>query len=55
MPRDIELTPEWGGIFRYAVAIVEAEIERDRGKEVVIQMLKFGERLYEASKEPERE
>jgi len=45
MPEDILLEPDWQGMFRYAVAIVETEIPVDRGQKIVKEMLEFGGRL----------
>jgi len=45
MPEDITVEPDWQGMFRYAVQIVETEIPVDRGQQVVKEMLEFGGRL----------
>jgi len=42
----IDLTPEWSGLFRYAVAVIKAELPKEKGQEFVIEMLEFGGRLY---------
>jgi hypothetical protein len=39
--------PNWTGMFQYAQFIAEREISEDNGREVVVQMLKYGARLYE--------
>ena len=49
MPEDISVEPDWQGMFRYAVAIVETEIPVDRGQKLVKEMLEFGGRLENMS------
>ena len=49
--RTIDITPEWSGMFRYAEAIVETEIPKDHGQDIVVEMLEYGRRLYEAQKD----
>jgi hypothetical protein len=48
LPDHVDVTPEWGALFRYAVALTRAELPKESGREFVIQMLEFGERLYRA-------
>ncbi len=49
MTSTINLEPNWAGMFRYAVRIAEREISEDKGQEVVVRMLQYGERLYNQS------
>ena len=45
LPDSIDLTPEWQGLFRYAVAIVRAEVPVGNGQAFVVEMLEYGARL----------
>jgi hypothetical protein len=49
MTSTINLEPNWAGMFRYAARIAKSEIPEDKGQEVVVQMLQYGERLYNLS------
>jgi len=41
--------PNWAGMFQYAQSIAEREISENNGRDVVVEMLKYGERLYNLS------
>ena len=48
------MEPNWPGMFRYAVHIVKLSLpenfpDKGPGQQVVVEMLEFGKRLYEAS------
>jgi hypothetical protein len=43
------IEPNWAGMFQYAQSIVEREIPENKGRDVVVEMLKYGARLYEVS------
>ena len=43
------MEPNWPAMFRYAVHIAEMNILQDNGQQVVVEMLEFGKRLYEAA------
>ena len=45
LPDTIDLTPNWQGLFKYAVAIVRAEVPVGNGQALVVEMLEFGARL----------
>ena len=45
MPEDILVEPDWQGMFRFAIRIVETEIPKERGQQIVKEMLEFGGRL----------
>jgi len=49
MTRTINLEPDWAEMFRFAARIAEREISEDKGQQVVVQMLQYGERLYNLS------
>jgi len=55
MTRTINLEPNWADMFRYAARIAEREIPKDKGQEVVVQMLQYGERLYNLSTDGDAE
>ena len=48
------MEPNWPGMFRYAVHIVKLSLpenfpDKGPGQQVVVEMLEFGKRLYEAA------
>jgi len=45
MPEDILVEPDWQGMFKFAIRIVETEIPKEQGRELVKEMLAFGGRL----------
>lgn len=47
--KSINLTPNWQQVFDFTIEIVRKEIEKDNGRELVIEMLQYGKRL-DASK-----
>lgn len=49
--KTIELKPNYSAIFRFAIHIVRAEIAKDSGQELVVEMLEYGKRLHEAREE----
>ena len=42
---DIETTPNWHSMFNYAIRIVQTEIAVSDGQEIVIEMLRYGQRM----------
>ena len=44
----IDLTPHWPSMFRLAVQLCRAGLERGEGRDMVIEMLEFGARLEAA-------
>jgi hypothetical protein len=42
---DIETTPNWHSMFNYAIRIVESEIAETNGQALVIEMLRYGQRM----------
>tara|TARA_Y100001963_G_scaffold140513_1_gene207625 strand:+ start:3153 stop:3398 length:246 start_codon:yes stop_codon:yes gene_type:complete len=47
----ISLEPEWHGMFNFAISLTKDSIPKDKGMDTVIEMLKFGQRLYAENKE----
>ena len=47
--KSIVVEPEWGGMFRYAIQMIKDVVPQDRGREFLILMMEFGERLYDGS------
>ena len=45
MPSDIEVTPNWHNMFNIAVRVVETEIPKERGQALVVEMLRYGQRM----------
>lgn len=49
------IEPHWPGMFRYAVQLVEMNLDEDDGKKFVVEMLQFGQRLSESAERTENE
>ena len=45
MPSDIDVTPNWHSMFNIAVRIVETEIPKEQGQAIVVEMLRYGQRM----------
>ena len=43
--KKIDLTPDWHVFFDLAIGIARDEIDEDKGREVVVEMLEYGQRL----------
>ena len=41
----IDITPDWQGMFRFAIQLVKFELPKDKGQAVVVEMLEYGARL----------
>jgi hypothetical protein len=48
MPETIDITPDWQGVFRFAIQLCRDGMSEDDGSELVIEMLEFGARLEAA-------
>tara|TARA_R110000824_G_scaffold271923_1_gene460408 strand:- start:192 stop:419 length:228 start_codon:yes stop_codon:yes gene_type:complete len=42
---DIEATPNWHSMFNYAIRIVEMNIHETDGQGLVVEMLRYGQRM----------
>ena len=42
---DIDATPNWHTMFNYAIRIVETEIAETNGQALVVEMLRYGQRM----------
>ena len=52
--RDIDITPEWRGMFDVAISITTEQIKPDSGQQFVAEMLQYGKRLCDVKpKQPE--
>ena len=49
--KTMNLEPVWKSMFGLAVQLVKDGLPKERGKDVVIQMLEFGGKLHEAHEE----
>ncbi len=49
MEKDIIITPHWPSMFRLAVQLCRDNLDKDSGRDLVIEMLEFGARLEAAS------
>ena len=41
----IDITPDWQGMFRFAIQLVKFELPTDKGQALVVEMLEYGARL----------
>jgi len=46
MPADVNLEPNWEDIFRFAIKLVEDGLPKQEGRDTVIEMLEYGQRLH---------
>ena len=46
MARTIRNEPNWENLFAAAIRISETNIDKDEGQQLVVEMLKYGQRLY---------
>jgi len=51
----IKIEPDWENMYNVAISIVNTEIDKNNGKGIVVEMLKFGQRLYVDSLNNEKE
>ena len=47
----ISCEPEWHGMFNYAIHMTKDSVPKDKGMETIVEMLKFGQRLYAQNEE----
>ena len=45
LPETIDITPDWQGMFRYAIRLTEHGLSEGEGQLLVVEMLKYGQRL----------
>ncbi len=43
---EIDITPDWDAMFEFAIRIVETEIDKTNGQQLVVEMLKYGQRMH---------
>ena len=51
----IKIEPDWENMFNVAISIVNTQIDKNNGKGIVVEMLKFGQRLYVDASNNEKE
>ena len=51
----IKIEPDWENMYNVAISIVNTQIDKNNGKGIVVEMLKFGQRLYVDSLNNEKE
>ena len=44
-PRTMNVVPHWPSMFALAIEVVSKQIDKDCGRDFVIEMLEFGKRL----------
>lgn len=42
--RDIDITPNWSGMFGYAI-VIASQLEEGQGRNLVVDMLTYGKKL----------
>ena len=45
LPETIDNTPDWQGMFQYAIHLTEHGLSEGEGQQLVVKMLKYGQRL----------
>ena len=45
---EISIEPHWPGVFALAVTLVNRSMSTDDGRDLVVELLKYGQRLSEA-------
>ena len=50
--REIDVTPNWSGMFGYAM-VLASQLEEGQGRQLVIQMLEYGKRLEDLRRKNE--
>ena len=48
LPETIDITPDWQGMFRYAIRLTEHGLSKGEGQRLVVEMLMYGQRLQKA-------
>tara|TARA_Y100000310_G_C20523854_1_gene735016 strand:+ start:221 stop:406 length:186 start_codon:yes stop_codon:yes gene_type:complete len=51
LPEYVDITPNWQGLFRFAVQLVKSNVAKGDGQALIIEMLEYGARLDEHIKE----
>jgi hypothetical protein len=51
MSEYINVEPDWNNMFNVAISITNTQIDKNNGQQFVIEMLKYGQRLYLQDKE----
>jgi hypothetical protein len=47
LPETLNITPDWQGMFRFAIHLTEEGLSEGEGQLLVVEMLKYGQRLQE--------
>ena len=50
--REIDVTPNWSGLFGYAM-VLASQLEEGQGRQLVIQMLEYGKKLEDLRRKNE--
>ena len=48
LPETIDITPDWQGMFQYAIHLTEHGLSEGEGQQLVVMMLQYGQRLEQA-------
>ena len=46
MSKFINVEPDWNNMFNVAISITNTQIDKNDGQKFVVEMLKYGQRLY---------
>ena len=46
MSKFINVEPDWNNMFNVAISITNTQIDKNNGHKFVVEMLKYGQRLY---------
>ena len=46
-PQFMTVEPNWSMLFNFASQLVRHEVQKDKGQELILEMLAYGKRLHE--------
>ena len=50
LPESVSIEPNWPNMFRFAVEVTKTNLPKDQGRDLVVEMLQFGLRIYQQKK-----
>jgi len=46
LPESVDIEPNWPNMFRFAVEVTKTNLPKNKGRDLVVEMLEFGLRIY---------
>ena len=47
LPESVSIEPNWPTMFRFAVEVTKTNLPENKGRDLVVEMLEFGLRIYQ--------